>query len=90
MRLKVEKELDKLRGEFRQKEAELISPLLSKYSQIEQRIEAIKESLSSRMADHEQALMIQEQTIEIMLNSIQSQKITGNEQAPVSQAASNC
>ena len=66
----MEKELDKLRGEFRQKEAELISPLLSKYSQLEQRIDSIKESLITKMQDHEQALMIQEQTIEIILNSI--------------------
>jgi len=58
LRLKVEKELDKLRGEFRQKEAELISPLLSKYNQIEQKIDSLKESLSTKMQDHEQALMI--------------------------------
>lgn len=32
LRLKVEGELDKLRGEFRKKEQELIAPLLNKYS----------------------------------------------------------
>jgi hypothetical protein len=31
LRLKVEQELDRLRGEFRKKELELISPLISKY-----------------------------------------------------------
>jgi hypothetical protein len=30
--LKVESELDKLRGEFRRKEVELIAPLLNKYA----------------------------------------------------------
>lgn len=32
LRLKIEQELDKLRGEFRRKEADLILPLLSKYN----------------------------------------------------------
>jgi hypothetical protein len=32
LRLKVEQELDKLRGEFRKKEQDLIAPLLNKYT----------------------------------------------------------
>jgi hypothetical protein len=36
LRLKVEQELDKLRGEFRRKEVELIGPLLNKYNHLEQ------------------------------------------------------
>lgn len=42
MRLKVECELDKLRGEFRKKEAELLTPIISKYANIEVKLLAME------------------------------------------------
>ena len=41
LRLKVEQELDKLRGEFRKKEVDLIAPLLNKYTMIDKKIDII-------------------------------------------------
>jgi hypothetical protein len=35
LRLKVEQEMDRLRGEFRRKEHELIAPLVRRYEQID-------------------------------------------------------
>lgn len=49
----MEQELDKLRGEFRKKEADLILPLLSKYSYVEQKIEEYKNTISGRVKDLE-------------------------------------
>ncbi|CDW75965.1 UNKNOWN [Stylonychia lemnae] len=72
LRLKVEQELDRLRGEFKKKESELISPLVSKYDLIDQKIESFKSQVLGRVKEYEQGMMMQEQTIGLLINSIQS------------------
>jgi hypothetical protein len=58
LRLKVEQELDKLRGEFRRKEVELIAPLLNKYAQIDQKIEGLKSYMNVRVKEYEQGMFV--------------------------------
>jgi len=43
--------MDKLRGEFRNKEAELIGPILNKYSQVEQKMEILRLEFFKRMKE---------------------------------------
>ena len=42
MHLKVEQELDKLRGEFKKKEMAYMTPLLNKFTDIEKKIDLTK------------------------------------------------
>ena len=58
LRLKVEQELDRLRGEFRKKELELISPLISKYEQIELKIDSFKTQILQRVSEYEQGMIV--------------------------------
>lgn len=60
VRLKVEQELDKLRGEFRKKEAELIAPLMNKYTQVDIKIESLKDQMFSKVKSYEQGMLVQE------------------------------
>lgn len=70
LRLKVEGELDRLRGEFRKKEVELLAPLINKYTTIEMKIEGFIDFFSSRLQEHERSMLLQEHTIGIILNSL--------------------
>ena len=38
LRLKVDLELDRLRGDFRRKEVELIGPMMMKFTKLEQKV----------------------------------------------------
>eukprot|EP00347_Sterkiella_histriomuscorum_P009204 403342128 len=72
LRLKVEQELDRLRGEFRRKEVELLGPMMTKYDQIDSKIEGFKNQILVRVNEYEQGMMMQEQTIGLIINSIQT------------------
>lgn len=68
----MDQELDKLRGDFRKKELELIAPLMNKYTQIEIKIESLKDHINNRVKEYESGMLVQEQTIELIINSISS------------------
>eukprot|EP00347_Sterkiella_histriomuscorum_P003118 403365521 len=74
MRLKVECELDKLRGEFRKKEVELLSPIITKYANVEIKLSNMEKQIEGRFTEHEQGILLQEQTISLILNTIQQIK----------------
>ena len=45
LRLQVSQELDHLRGAFRKKEGEIISPIVNRYSQVEQKVDSLSASI---------------------------------------------
>jgi len=70
IRLKVEGELDILRGEFRKKEAELVAPLVSKYSQLKNSFDEYKLGNERRVKDLEEYMLMQERTIGCLIQTL--------------------
>jgi len=60
-RLQISQELDRLNGSFRKKEAELIGPLVNRYSHLEQRFEGLKRQvrhLETKALEQEQSMLV--------------------------------
>ncbi len=58
LNLKIENELDRLRGLFRKKEMDLFHPYLSRFNKVEEWIERVEQRVEQRFREHEEAMMI--------------------------------
>lgn len=76
VKLKVEQEIDRLQGIFRQKEEALLNPLISKFKRLEEsvtsQVNQLKIAFEIKVGDMEQSLIVSEQTTGFILNSIQN------------------
>jgi hypothetical protein len=60
MRIKVDSELDRLRGEFRKKENEIVNPMINRYNILEQKVETCLNIVYSKTKEYENSLLLQE------------------------------
>ena len=56
--MKIESELDRLRGLFRMKEMDLFHPYLSRFSKVEEWIARVEERIERRLREHEEAMFV--------------------------------
>ena len=56
--MKIESELDRLRGLFRKKEMDLFHPYLSRFNKVEEWIARVEERFERRLREHEEAMFI--------------------------------
>ena len=58
LNLKIESELDRLRGLFRMKEIDLFHPYLSRFNKVEELIAEVEERIDRRLREHEEAMFV--------------------------------
>ncbi len=58
MRLKVDQELDRLRGDFRRKEIELIGPMMMKFTKLESRVSSQNDTLAQKLKDLQDSILL--------------------------------
>ena len=68
--MKIESELDRLRGIFRKKEMEVFLPMTQRCVTLEEKMHMSERYIERRLEEHEQAMMMQEMTIEYLINVI--------------------
>lgn len=72
IKLKIEQEVDALKGEFRKKENELINPLLSRIAKLEREMQEFRAGIDRKNAELEKIMISQEDTVGFILNSLQN------------------
>jgi hypothetical protein len=58
LKLKIEQEMDRLRGEFRKKELSILQPLLNKFSRLEMQFMEFSETITGRQNESESRMKI--------------------------------
>ncbi|TNV79288.1 hypothetical protein FGO68_gene16938 [Halteria grandinella] len=71
LHLKIEGELDRLRGLFRQKEQEILTPISQRFFQFEEKLGSLQRYFEGRIREQQSAMLLQEKTIEILINAFQ-------------------
>ena len=65
--------MDLLRGAFRKKESELISPIVNRYSLVEQKVEFLSQAISrieAKSSLQEANMLVQEKTVGLIIDII--------------------